>query len=143
MREVFESGNFVVTDLFIGPVSRAPVIALGIPVYRGSEVVYSLSIGIAPERILRVLQRRALPEGWVASVIDRSGTIIARTRDSQRFVGRKAVEQVIQHLANGREDTIETLTVEGLAAVSSFSRSSVSNWSVAVGAPDPGSGTAC
>ena len=135
LREVFESGNFVVTDLFIGPVSRAPVIALGIPVYRGSEVVYSLSIGIAPERILRVLQRRALPEGWVASVIDRSGTIIARTRDSQRFVGRKAVEQVIQHLANGREDTIETLTVEGLAAVSSFSRSSVSNWSVAVGAP--------
>ena len=135
LREVFESGNFVVTDLFIGPVSRAPVIALGIPVYRGSEVVYSLSIGIAPERILRVLQRRALPEGWVASVIDRSGTIIARTRDSQRFVGRKAVEQVIRHLANGREDTIETLTVEGLAAVSSFSRSSVSNWSVAVGAP--------
>jgi diguanylate cyclase (GGDEF)-like protein len=135
LREVFESGNFVVTDLFIGPVSRAPVIALGIPVYRGSEVVYSLSIGIAPERILRVLQRRALPEGWVASVIDRSGTIIARTRDSQRFVGTKAVEQVIQHLANGREDTIETLTVEGLAAVSSFSRSSVSNWSVAVGAP--------
>lgn len=135
LRDVFESGNFVVSDLFVGPVSRAPIIALGVPVYRGREVVYSLSIGIAPERILRVLQRRALPEGWVASVLDGSGTIVARTRDPQRFVGQRAIEQVVQHLASGRDDTIETLTVEGIPAVSSFSRSSLSNWSVAVGAP--------
>jgi diguanylate cyclase (GGDEF)-like protein len=135
LRDVFESGNFVVSDLFVGPVSRAPIIALGVPVYRGREVVYSLSIGIAPERILRVLQRRALPEGWVASVLDSSGTIVARTRDSQRFVGQRAIEQVVQHLASGRDDTIETLTVEGIPAVSSFSRSSLSNWSVAVFAP--------
>jgi len=67
--------------------------------------------------------------------LDSSGTIVARTRDPQRFVGQKAIEQVVRHLASGREDTIETLTVEGLPAVSSFSRSSLSNWSVAVGAP--------
>ncbi len=135
LRDVFESGAVVVTDLFVGPVTRAPVIALGIPVYRGGEVLYSLSIGISPERIQRVLQRRALPEGWVASVLDSSGTIIARTRESQRFVGSKAVEQVVQHLATGQEGTIETYSVEGRATVSSFSKSSVSKWSVAVGAP--------
>jgi len=52
LSDVFKSGNFVVSDLFVGPVSRKPIIALGIPVYRGGEVVYSLSIGVAPERHL-------------------------------------------------------------------------------------------
>ena len=133
--KVFESGGSVVTDLFTGPVTGKPVVAIGVPVFRDDEVVYSLNIGLAPERIAAILGRHPLPEGWVAAVLDGSGTIVARTREEQRFVGQKAVPDVVQQIALGQEGSIETQTKEGIAVVSSFSRSAVSDWSVAVGAP--------
>ena len=52
------------------------------PVLRGEDVIYSLNVGLSPERIGAVLGRRSLPEGWVAAVLDSSGTIVARTRDT-------------------------------------------------------------
>ena len=125
--KVFESGVSVVTDLFTGPVTGKPVVAIGVPVFRDDEVVYSLNIGLAPERIAAILGRHPLPEGWVAAVLDGSGTIVARTREEQRFVGQKAVPDVVQQIALGQEGSIETQTKEGIAVVSSFSRSAVSD----------------
>jgi diguanylate cyclase (GGDEF)-like protein len=135
LARVFDTGSATVTDLFIGPVSRTPVVVIGVPVFQGNEVVYSLNLGLPPTRIAAVLTRHELPEGWVASVLDGSGNIVARSRDPQRYVGQKAVPDVVQQIASAREGSIETRTVEGVPVVSSFSRSSVSDWSVAVGAP--------
>ncbi|MGD7366619.1 cache domain-containing protein, partial [Ralstonia pseudosolanacearum] len=85
LTRVFRAREPVLSSLFTGAVSRGPVIALGVPVVRGDEVIYSLNVGLSPERIGNVLGRRGLPEGWVAAVLDRSGTIIARTRDAERY----------------------------------------------------------
>ncbi len=125
----------MVTDVFTGPVVQAPVVAMGVPVFRGDEIVYSLNIGLSPERIASILPRHQLPDGWVATVLDGGGVIVARSRESQRFVGRKMVSAVADLLGQDRDGSIEAHTMEGIPAVSAFSRSAVSNWSVAVSAP--------
>lgn len=135
LARVFQTGEPVLTGLFTGGVSRAPSIALGAPVMRGGQVVYTLSAGIPPERIGQVLSRRALPDGWIAVVLDGSGTIVARTRDSARLVGQKAVPTLTRAALQESEGSLETVTREGVPVYTAFSRSSLSGWTVAAGAP--------
>jgi diguanylate cyclase (GGDEF)-like protein len=136
LQRVFEAGKPVVTGLFIGPMTGEPVIAMGVPVFRGGEIVYSLNVGFSPKRIAEILQRRAIPEHWVAAVLDGSGTIAARTRDPEKFVGQKATPDVMERLDSPQvEGVITSRSKEGIPTYAGFARSSVSNWSVVVGAP--------
>lgn len=135
LTRVFRAREPVLSSLFTGAVSRVPVIALGVPVVRGDEVIYSLNVGLSPERIGNVLGRRGLPEGWVAAVLDRSGTIIARTRDAERYVGQKAVPTLARAVQMESEGSLESTTKEGTPVYTAFSRSSLTGWTIAAGAP--------
>ncbi len=135
LRAVFETGKPVVTGLFIGPVTGKPVIAIGVPVFRNGQVVYSLNVGLSAERIAEVLQRLAIPAHWVAAVLDGTGTIVARTRDPEKFVGQKATPDVMELLNAGKAEVVITSrSMEGIPTYAGLARSSVSNWSVVVGA---------
>ena len=135
LSRVFETRAPVLSRLFTGGVSKQPTIALGVPVVRGDAVVYSLNVGLSPSRIGNALGRRALPDGWVAAVLDSSGTIVARTRDAARFVGQKAVPTLAQAVQQESEGALETTTKEGTPVYTAFSRSALSGWTVAAGAP--------
>lgn len=135
LARVFHTRAPVLTGLFTGGLNVGPTIALGVPVVRGGEVVYSLNVGILPERIGNVLGRRTLPDGWVAAVLDGSGTIVARTRDTSKFVGQKAVPALARAVQQEGEGSLETVTKEGTPVYTAFSRSSLSGWTVAAGAP--------
>ncbi|ALX83237.1 diguanylate cyclase [Achromobacter xylosoxidans] len=135
LTRVFRAREPVLSSLFTGAVSRVPVIALGVPVVRGDEVIYSLNVGLSPERIGNVLGRRGLPEGWVAAVLDRSGTIIARTRDAERYVGQKAVPTLARAVQMESEGSLESTTKEGTPVYTAFSRSTLTGWTIAAGAP--------
>ncbi|WMD23349.1 sensor domain-containing diguanylate cyclase [Achromobacter seleniivolatilans] len=135
LSRVFQTRTPVLTGLFTGSVSRNPTLALGVPVVRSDEVVYSLNVALSPERIGSVLSRRALPDGWVAAVLDGSGTIVARTRDTTKFVGQKAVPALAQAVHKESEGSLETTTKEGTPVYTAFSRSALTGWTVAAGAP--------
>ena len=90
MQRVFETGQPFVSGLVAGAVNRVPIAAMGVPVMRGSEIAYSLNRGVSPEQIGAALRRKALPEGWIAALLDGTGTIVARSRDAERFVGQQA-----------------------------------------------------
>lgn len=132
---VFDTGQSVLTDLFVGPVTGTFVIAMGVPVHRGAKVAYSLNVGLSPDRIASVVDRQVLPEGWIVAVLDRSGTIVARSRDSKRFVGQKAVTPLLQALDAQRDGSLETSSKEGIPVILSYTRSPTSGWAVAIGAP--------
>jgi diguanylate cyclase (GGDEF)-like protein len=117
-------------------VTGKPVIAIGVPVFREGEVVYSLNGGLSPGRIAEVLQRLAIPGHWVAAVLDGSGTIVARTRDPEKFIGQKATPDVMKLLNAGQvEAVISSRNMEGIPTYAGLTPSSVSNWSVIVAAP--------
>lgn len=135
LSQVFRTRSPVLTRLFTGGVSGRPTIALGVPVLRAGDVAYSLNVGISPDRIGAALGRRALPDGWVAAVLDSSGTIVARTRDASKFVGQKAVPSLTRAVLQDSEGALESTTKEGTPVYTAFSRSAVSGWTVAAGAP--------
>ena len=132
---VFERGITVLTDFFIGPVTGKPAIAMGVPVMVGNEVRYSLNIGLSPDRIQQLVASHPLPDGWLLAVLDRSGTIVGRSRDVERYLGQKAVPELQAAVSKGQSGALTTTTKEGTQVFTSYAVSRPWGWSVVVGAP--------
>jgi diguanylate cyclase (GGDEF)-like protein len=134
-RRLFEEGLPVVSDLFVGPVGGQSLVAIGVPVRHDGAVRYNLSMAISPDRLNDVLRRQHLPPDWVGTVLDSTGTIVARTHNTARFVGKPGAPALVRLMSEEREGAVETDTVEGIPVYAVFSRSAVSNWAVAIGIP--------
>jgi len=135
LRRIFETGRPVVTDLYIGPVFGSPVAAVGVPVFRDKSVLYSLSAGIMPARLVGILTQQRLPVGWPTAIVDSTGSVVARTHEMARFLGKQGHPAFVKRIGEVSEDSLETVTLEGVPVLSVFSRSAVSNWTVVIGMP--------
>ncbi len=134
-RRLFEEGRPVISDLFVGPVAGQPLVAIGVPVRRDGAIIYNLSMGISPNRLNDILGQQHLPRDWVGTVFDSTGTIVARTHEMERFLGKSGPPTLVKLIGEVKEGTVETDTVEGIPVYAVFSRSAVSNWAVAIGIP--------
>ena len=92
-------------------------------------------VGFFPERLAEILRQQPLPAGWVSSIFDSKGTIVARTHAADQFVGHKGAPALLDRLAVASEGMVETKTLEGIKVSALFTRSQVSNWAVAIGVP--------
>jgi hypothetical protein len=65
LRRVLQTTRPVISDLFIGEVTRAPVVAVEVPTFSGGVAAYKLGIGILPHRLGEILNRQKIPPvGW-------------------------------------------------------------------------------
>ena len=135
VRGVFATGKPTISEVFIGPVLKRPVISVDVPVVLNDEVVYVLGIGILPAHFDSLLKAQNLPSKWVAGVFDSKGTIIGRTHASEQYVGRKANARLLQAMTESSEGSLAVTTQEGFDVLSFFSRSPVTNWTVSIGIP--------
>lgn len=139
MRRAFEKMQPVVSDLFIGSVTKKPIIAIDAPVLSGGNPLhYELAIGIFPERLSGILRRQKMPPDWIAAIVDSSQTIVARTIGGDEFIGKKVSQDLVHALKARGEGTFDGITLEGVSVLTGFSRSSVSEWTVAIGVPKEG-----
>ena len=132
---VFETAQPSVSDLFVGAVTHEPLVAVGAPVIRDGGVVYDMTMAVPPEMFSAILEKQDLPPGWVGAIGDSGGTIVARTRSADRFVGQPFVPKLLRHLAESNEGMIETLSLENTPVFTAYSRGSFSGWTVAIGIP--------
>ena len=136
LRRVLETGQPVISDLFVGALTGKPLISIELPVLIDGKPRYALAAGIFPSRLSEILRRQKIPSDWVAGIVDGSRTIVARTIRGDEFIGKKVGPDLDRALLKAREGTFEGTTREGISVLSSFSRSSVSGWTVAIGVPN-------
>lgn len=82
-----------VSDLFTSLVTKRPVYNVSIPIAGDGGLRYVMSLGLFPEDLLGLLRDQHFDPGWTAAVWDRSGTIVAHSRDHARWVGKKIPDQ--------------------------------------------------
>ncbi len=130
---VFESGEAHVSDLYTGPITNEPLIAIDVPVSREGRVLYDLSMGFRPAILGRVLDGQRPPgSAWVAAVLDGSGTIVARTPDMDAYLGRQATAEARQAIQAAEAGLFESPSVDGKPILAAFSRMPGSRWTVVV-----------
>lgn len=137
-RRVIETGRPVISDLFIGAVTKKPLVSVEVPVLVDGKPKYGLAMSILPERLNKILRRQKMPADWVVSIVDNNETIVARTLGGDEVVGEKITRELRQALKAAREGAFEGVSREGVSVLSSFSRSETSGWTVAIGIPKAG-----
>jgi signal transduction histidine kinase len=135
LRRVIETKQAVISDLFIGAVTKKPVISIEAPVLVDGQLRYAVAIGIFPERLNSILRRQKMPSDWVVAIVDSSDTFVARTVGGDEAVGKKVSPDLKRALMTSREGMVEGSTIEGVHVFGGFSRSTVSGWTVAIGIP--------
>ncbi|HEX2136257.1 MAG TPA: ATP-binding protein [Microvirga sp.] len=122
-----------VSDLFIGSLSRAPLFSVTVPALRDDgQVHYLLDLSFPVERLKNLIAREQTPENWVVALVDRNGTIMARSHRHDEFVGKPATRD-LQENTTGLEGTWEGFTADGRAVLGAYARSKLADWRVAVG----------
>jgi len=129
------TGQPVISDLFIGAVTKTPVLTVGVPIQRAGKVLYTLDVGYLPDRFQQLLAGRHFPSDWIVAIIDGSGTVVARTHAPEKFVGGKASPGLLRQMQRAPEGTELIETLEGLPVYAIYHRSPDSHWSVAIGVP--------
>ena len=133
---VFKTGDTVVSGLFTGRLTGAPVIGVTVPVVRQGKVRYALGASMSPERLSTLLQESRLPPSWIVGIVDAKGTVVARSREAQRFVGGQATTELRRRMGEVAEGAFYSRSLEGISTLTVFTRSPVSGWTVAMGIPE-------
>ena len=133
VRDVVATNQARISNLFVGASSQRPLIGVYVPVSGSRGAGYVLGVGFPAENFLDILTAQKLPQDSVAGIVDRNGIIVARTRNPDAFVGKKASGELEKGLAQADEGTIEASTQDGVDAVTAWVRSRQTGWAIAIG----------
>jgi signal transduction histidine kinase/ActR/RegA family two-component response regulator len=141
LRRVVESNAPVVGDLTTDRPGVGLSFAVRIPVVRDGALRYVLSAILTPQALTNIVASQLPPEEeWTRTIVDRQGTVVARTRDPERYVGQRSPKLFLGHIHDDMEDvyqdtTMESLGGEGVTGYVAFSRAAFSGWTAAVVVP--------
>ncbi len=111
--KVFAGGRPVLSRTFVGTTSQELSVAIGVPVMVEGRVLYCLKASVRIGVFSDLIQRQKFPGDWTATVVDAGGTIVARSRAAESFVGTPATDQLRQALAKGERGLIDSVTRDG------------------------------
>jgi len=133
---VAATGRTAIGDIVVGTVTKKVLIPVDVPVRVNGTVTYVLTAGIYAEHINALLANQIFPEGWIAVIYDRQGTIAGRKLNPETFIGKKVAPQVLEWLEGPAERLGEGRTLEGRMSVAAMSRSAQTGYSVTASVPE-------
>ena len=132
-RLAFESGDPVISDLFIARVRGTPTVGVALPVLRDGKVAFVLVAGLMLDYLSTRLNSVVPGEG-VAGLFDRQHRFIARSRDPQPYIGKPPGELLLAAMKEQHEGVLRSLTREGEPTFTAFTRLA-EGWHIAVATP--------
>ena len=118
----------------VTPSAGAPLVApdttalLLVPVVRDNTVRHVIGAAVKGEGIQQVVGRRGKDDGFLATVIDEHGRILARSRGADAAIGREIREEARRGMSGREQGLIVAPTVEGQWMTTAFRRSALSGW---------------
>jgi PAS domain S-box-containing protein len=126
----------VVSNLFIGGVTRKPLFIVNVPVVRGGEVSYFLNLSLEPERIRDLILQIDQPLGWAVAVADQRGFVVAHSNSQKAMVGQRLPDSIWGE-GKDRQGVMrgDDPADNHVPALIAFSRSEFSGWTAVATVP--------
>ena len=128
-QKVFDTKQRQVSDVFMGLVSRQPVINVEVPVLEGDYLRYVLIMALDAVRFEAILQSQRLESRWVTGITDNKGIILARSERHADFVG-KPLPQALLEKSRIAQGVFRATNVEGQDVLRGTVRSQIAGWLV-------------
>jgi PAS domain S-box-containing protein len=125
-----------ISDLFQGPATGRWLVALSVPVRQPGLAGHGISIVVLPEHLQKVIDDQRLPQGWIATVVDRQGRIVARQPQPAKWIGHAAPADVVAQLGTANEGFVHSRSLEGTPTKVFFSTSPNYKWGFVIGVPE-------
>ncbi len=121
------------SPLYHDPADGTPSVALTLPVRREGRLLYVLALSCPSRLFLPYIHEPGSPASWIGAIIDQSGTVLARVRQPDLYVGHPAAAQVLRALRGpARQGVAEFVNLEGETILAAYRRSARSGWSMVV-----------
>jgi diguanylate cyclase (GGDEF)-like protein len=93
---------------------------------------------LSPDRLRDLLALQQMDPDWLATVYDREGRVVARTRSADRYFGVEAPRDLLLKLRGQWEGLVDTTSLDGVAVQTAFVRSEGTGWAVGISVPRAG-----
>ncbi len=131
-REVLRTGVERVTNVFPGAVTDRPAFqVIAAPVLVGGKPTYLLGASLDPDYMAAAFRRESLPRGWIGSLIDGNGIVVARTEGQAQYEGKLASVAFRSH-ATGAGGSFYGSNISGVPSLIGYARSDLSSWTASV-----------
>lgn len=125
----------VVGNLQKDPTSGQLAFRVRVPVLRGDRLLYVLSAILTPDPLAALVRRgTAGSDEWTRAVVDANGTIVARSRNHEQFVGLPSLPAARARMQASPEGVYRDLSREGLPIYAAFTHSPT-GWSTGIAVP--------
>jgi two-component sensor histidine kinase len=128
-QRVFDTKQRQVSDLFLGLVSRQPVINVEVPVFDGEQVRYVLIMVLDATRFEQILQSQRLESEWITGITDNKGIILARSERHADFVGKPLPKELLEQSRTAK-GVFQATNVAEQKILRGTVRSGVTGWLV-------------
>jgi PAS domain S-box-containing protein len=130
IQEVFR-GRPAVSDLAVGQVTQAHLVSVHVPVLVDGTQRYALGMSLPARHFEQLAVNFPVPEDVIVQLVDRQGTIIARSADPERAVGTPTAELWM------RSDAPKGVVrgTEQVPMVAAYARSELTGWRALVAMP--------
>ena len=131
-----ETRTPAIGNLRVGQVTRELGFPVRVPVARDNRVVYVVSAWITSSSFSNVLRRdSSMSDEWVRGIVDPAGVLVARSRDPERYVGRKGTASFLDRSRTAEQGVYRDIALDGTAVYGAFSRAPRSRWVAGVAVP--------
>jgi diguanylate cyclase (GGDEF)-like protein/PAS domain S-box-containing protein len=121
--------------LTVGKIVKEPSIHFLVPVLRNGEVPWVMVVPMDTNPINGIFAAQRLSSSWTGAVLDKNLHIAGRSRDPQRFLGKRATPTLADGISASERGMFTALNQEGQTVYTVFSRSATTGWTVALGVP--------
>jgi signal transduction histidine kinase/CheY-like chemotaxis protein len=125
----------LVSDLFMAQLAKRHDFAIQVPVKTDNQLRYLLTMGVHASALQPLLLRQRLPAAWLATLIDRNGAVVARSRDPEQFVGKVLSEKTRNLIMDMPETVVEAPNLEGIDVRVYVSTLPGSQWRILLSIP--------
>lgn len=104
------------------------------PVRRADRTVANLAVTILPIELQQIVNHQRLPHGWVATVMDAEGVVVARSPGGSSYIGRATTPELRNVLRAKREGLFQATSLDGVP-VSGYFSTSPQGWTFVTAVP--------
>jgi two-component sensor histidine kinase len=133
VEKVFLTKQPAYSNLFVGAVKKRLIVTVEVPVLREGEVAYVISFSPPIDIFQEIIEKQRPSQDWTLSIFDGEGTNFARVPNPQDTIGKRASPTLFTEMFRRPEATLTTVSLEGASLITSYTRSTLTGWTVAGG----------
>lgn len=137
----FRTGTPQVSRLFLGAATKKWTLAVSVPVVKGNEVVYVLSVALRSADYDSLLQQRVERAGGIGALFDASHRYAARSVAPDTVRGKSAEDGLLRAMQRTPQGSGRFDVQQGMMLIN-WEPVAKTGWTVAVGIPAGGMGGA-